>query len=369
MVDECQELLNLSRLAMTGNKQDVQLFIGRLARRMRAKKPEIADKLDDILTSIPHRGAPLRRATSQHLPVDADSRLHLMRIDEHPRIDNPPIWAEVVSRALEQITSERLNSSNLLKEGLHPTKSALFTGAPGVGKSLAAKWIAGKLQCPLVTLDLSAVMSSYLGRTGVNVRQVLDYAKTEKCVLLLDELDAVAKRRDDAAEIGELKRLVTVLLQEIDEWPPSGLLVAATNHPDLLDPAVWRRFEMIVEFPMPTLDLTRAAIERFLASKEVSAETVDIMANCLADMSFSDLEREILKARRESVTSGAPLEATIQRVVHDAVQSMHVKKRKSISMRLSRSGLSERDVNSWTGIHRSTLRSSLKAEKARKSEE
>src|SRR5665213_3572636 len=122
---------------------------------------------------------------------------------------------------------------------------------PGVGKTLAARWIARELHRPLLTLDLSAVMSSFLGRTGANVRHVLDYAKGVDCVLLLDELDSIAKRRDDASDVGELKRLVTVLLQEIDDWPSTGLLIAATNHSDLLDPAVWRRFEMRVNFPMP----------------------------------------------------------------------------------------------------------------------
>src|ERR1700733_11402427 len=143
---------------------------------------------------------------------------------------------------------------------LHPTKSALFVGPPGVGKTLAARWIAKKLNRPLIVLDLSAVMSSFLGRTGNNVRNVLDYAKGVECIFLLDEFDAIAKRRDDAVEVGELKRLVTVLLQEIDEWPSSGILIAATNHPELLDPAVWRRFDLIVKFPMPAEDQLTEAV-------------------------------------------------------------------------------------------------------------
>jgi len=103
-------------------------------------------------------------------------------------------------------------------------------------------------------------MSSFLGKTGSNIRVVLDFARRQPCVLLLDEFDAITKRRDDSAEIGELKRLVTVLIQAIDEWPADGLLVAATNHPELLDPAIWRRFDRVVEFPLPTSSETLGCI-------------------------------------------------------------------------------------------------------------
>ena len=151
-----------------------------------------------------------------------------------------------------------------------------------LGKTLAARWIAKKLNRPLIVLDLWAVMSSFLGRTGNNIRNVLDYAKGLDCVLLLDEFDAIAKRRDDAVEIGELKRLVTVLLQEIDEWPSSGLLLAATNHPDLLDPAVWRRFELIVEFPMPTEAEIRQAIELFLGGEAEEKGWSAILRECFS---------------------------------------------------------------------------------------
>ncbi len=175
MFEEYQELVNLSRLAMGSRKQDVELFVRRLSRRIRKNKPTVADQLDAILLEGSTGDEQLRRANP--VPLDADSRLQLAKPEFPIELQVDPIWSESVARRLEQVVAERQKESFLASQGLQPTRSILLTGAPGVGKSLAAKWIAMQLKRPLLTLDLSAVMSSYLGRTGANVRQVLDHAK------------------------------------------------------------------------------------------------------------------------------------------------------------------------------------------------
>ena len=129
-----------------------------------------------------------------------------------------------------------------------------------MGKTMAAQWVATQLGLPLAVLDLSSVMSSLLGKTGINLRHAFDYAKQSECVLLLDELDAIGKRRGDDSDVGE--RLVTVLLQQVDDWPDGAGLILG-NHPELLDAAVWRRFDLAVPFPEPDTELRRASIRRF----------------------------------------------------------------------------------------------------------
>jgi SpoVK/Ycf46/Vps4 family AAA+-type ATPase len=206
-------------------------------------------------------------------------------------------------------------------------------------------------------LDLSAVMSSFLGRTGANLRHVLDYAKSVDCLLLLDELDAIAKRRDDIHEVGELKRLVTVLLQEIDDWPAVGLLVAATNHPDLLDPAAWRRFEMKVEFPMPNEAAVRQAISTFLGPNDALANAwSDLLTTLLTGLSFSDIEREITAARRDAVVRGKPLEASLHDLVRRRIDALPRAERGNVGAALIDIGLSQRQVHEITGVSRDTIR-------------
>ena len=351
------DVVHLARLAFAGKPKGVQLFVRRLINRYRLDVPELAEQLGVLLRDgSKASSSPLRGSVVDAIPVDLDSRLQLARAEYPVLVETEPVWSPEVREQLEQIVSERQREPELLQAALHPTKSALCTGAPGVGKTLAAKWIAHRLDRPLITLDLAAVMSSFLGRTGNNVRNVLDYAKGVKCVFLLDEFDAVAKRRDDAVEIGELKRLVTVLLQEIDDWPSSGLLIAATNHPKLLDPAVWRRFEMIVRFPMPTDKQISEAVQHQIGNVRSADQWSTLVARVLEGMSFAEVERELVRAKRQAVMQRYPLVEALKKLVHERARDMSRDRRSKLAVSLLDVGLSQREAHEWTGVSRDTIR-------------
>lgn len=280
---------------------------------------------------------------------------------ETPTLETEPVYDARTWAAVRQVAREREQSERLAQAGVDPTRSVLFTGPPGVGKTLAAKWIARELGQPLAILDLSAVMSSFLGRTGGNVRAVLDFARDHNCILLLDELDAVAKRRDDTSEIGELKRLVTVLLQEIDEWPPSCLLLAATNHAKLLDPAVWRRFEVVVEFPLPEPEVVAAVLRDHLDLDSISPWPV-VLSRALAGSSFSDALQAASLARRVAALEGCSVETALEGVLHDLVKSLNGARRRQFAVSLAVDGVvSQRRVSAITGVSRDTIRKHLQS--------
>lgn len=351
-----EEITHLARVGLSGRAQDVQAYIHRISKKYREEHPELASELTELLRKSPTRSSPLRKKKEVALPVDSDSRFQLLRIEERPILDHEPVYAEETTTLLQQLVNERLRETDLRNAGLEPAKTALFTGPPGVGKTLAAKWLARSLDLPLIVLDLSAVMSSYLGRTGSNLRHVLEYAKSVDCVLLLDELDAIAKRRDDRGEIGELKRLVTVLLQQLDDWPSSGLLIAATNHSELLDPAVWRRFETIITFPLPSTE----AAESFIAAQlEKLTDNADHWARALSlvsiGKSFSEMDHDIKAARRASALSNGKLEEHLGELCrrHDLSKTERIE----LASCLASDGLvSQRQASELTGVSRDTIR-------------
>lgn len=334
------------------------MMLRRLASRYRGQSPEFATAINELLKEAPTQSAPVRSETMAAVPVDLDSRLSLIRVDPSPRADVTPIWNPAVHAALTGIVQERQATDALRAAGLSPSRTALFSGPPGVGKTLSARWLAQQLHRPLLILDLSAVMSSFLGRTGTNLRHVMDYAKGVRGVLLLDELDAVAKRRDDAHEIGELKRLVTALLQEIDDWPDTGLLLGATNHPDLLDPAAWRRFDLHVPFTLPDREQIARTIRMFAgtAGADFPDEFVDALAIVFEGSSFSDIEREILRARRASVLSGRRVSSELMEVITPLGARLDRGEKRLFAEKLHAANVSQRKISAITGLSRDTLR-------------
>ncbi len=361
------DFANLARLASSGSQDDTRLFLARLVRKYRQQRPELAALLDQSLKASQTRSAGnpvLRRDASfaesveTALPIDGDSRLALIRVFDDRNGLPPPILPVSVHDSIQAIIRERQERERLAARGISPTRSAILVGPPGVGKTLSARWIASALGKPLWVLDLTAVMSSLLGKTGNNLRAALDHAKKHAAVLLLDEIDAIAKRRSDESDIGELKRLVTVMLQEVDQWPNSGLLLAATNHPELVDPALWRRFDLVLKFDQPDTAAIGAAIRRFLGDDREALEPwADVLAAGLQGQSLSDVERSINTLRRANALQAAPIEKLISSAIDQQQELLSKAERLNLAIELAKTGKHTHvQISQMTGVARDTIR-------------
>ncbi|WAT83203.1 AAA family ATPase [Delftia acidovorans] len=356
------DFATLARLAAAQAYDDVRLLLARLIRKYRVLRPELAVQLDQSLKASQTRavgGSALRRETSGHVSApQSDAQLSLIKVFDDLSGMAAPLLSSELERQVDAIVIERRQRETLLARGIPPTRSAILVGAPGLGKTLSARWIAHQLGKPLWVLDLTAVMSSLLGKTGSNLRAALDHAKASSAVLLLDEVDAIAKRRSDESDIGELKRLVTVILQEVDQWPDTGLLLAATNHPELVDPALWRRFDVVLNFSPPDTDTTGVAVRRFLGQDLLELEPwVGALAVALQGQSLSEVERAVNSVRRAHALQQAPIEELVERLVGPGIEGMDKAQRLEMAVQMARSGrLSHQEINRLTGVARDTIR-------------
>jgi AAA+ superfamily predicted ATPase len=197
----------------------------------------------------------------------------------------------------EQHRAELLHAYNLTARN-----RILLVGSPGNGKTSLAEAIATELMVPLIVIRYETLIGSYLGETANRLKQIIDYAKTQRCVLFLDEFETVGKERGDTHETGEIKRVVSSLLLQLDDLPDYVVVIAASNHPELLDKAVWRRFQLRIELPLPT----REQISQFIVAMEAktmvkfgyAAETI---AKKMLGANFAEIEEFCLTIVRRAV--------------------------------------------------------------------
>lgn len=278
----------LVRAAYADDVKTVETVSIMLGRKLRKEYPAISNEILKIAADHKVGGDVYRSVNLSQAPVDRETRESLVNIEENIETE-PPIFSNDVMDQLENFIKERSLLKEFMEEGVTPSNSLLMYGAPGVGKTYSAKWLACRLDMPMITVDLASTISSYLGRSGQNIKSIFEYAKKGNVILFLDEMDAIAKKRDDESDLGELKRLVNVLLKEMEDCPASCIIIGATNHPELLDNAVWRRFDRSIELKIPGEAERRRLLERGLGKWYSSLECIDYIAAGTNGMSAADI--------------------------------------------------------------------------------
>ena len=254
-------------------------------------------------------------------PRDKDSLLELYDVVHSDIALSDVVLPENQRKLLLQILEERQNNTKLAKHNLPPANRLLLCGPPGCGKTMTAHAIAHELNLPMAYVRIDGLVSSYLGQTSVNLRKIFSSVGNQNIVLFLDEFDAIAKKRDDGHEMGELKRVVTALLQNFDNMPSNVFLIAATNHEHLLDPAIWRRFNYTINIGYPDADQRSELIQRWF--KEYTVETeIDVqkLTDLTADRSVAQIKELVISAAKRFVTTDKPV--TMEDMIELLIQQM-----------------------------------------------
>lgn len=274
-------------------------------RRAYENKKKIETNSQDMMASGSEPSFFASGATSA-APRDKDSLLELYEIVRPEVSFEDVVLPENQKGILSQIILEQKNAVEFIKHSMAPINRVLLCGPPGCGKTMTAYALANELSLPVAYVRLDGLVSSYLGQTSTNLRKVFDAVRNQRIVLFLDEFDAIAKKRDDSNELGELKRVVTTLLQNFDNMPANVLLIAATNHEHLLDPAIWRRFNVTITLELPNEKQRATMIQKWIDKFNIEGKiSTKSLSKVTKGLSGAGIEELMTAAAKKALISGS----------------------------------------------------------------
>lgn len=267
------------------------------ARRGRGK---FAEEIRQLVDARKH--APSRKAVSLHQPRGDLGSILLASYPDVRLVDlvtDPPL-----RRQLERVVREQRNAAALLAHGLSPRRKLLLVGPPGTGKTLTASALAGELGIPLFLVRLDVLITKFMGETAARLRQIFDAVSATKGVYFFDEFDAIGSQRGISNDIGEVRRILNSFLQMLEQDKSHSLIVAATNHPDILDTALLRRFDDVLRYELPSLDqiesLLRNRLSGFIAGRMGWKEVVEHGAG----LSYAEIAKAAEDALKDALIHG-----------------------------------------------------------------
>jgi AAA+ superfamily predicted ATPase len=287
------------RAGAAGDKATLRSAAEALVAEERAKNHNIlAERLEKALQAISVSPQPL----TTNVQIGHASGRDLI-LESNPTIQLEDLVLPLPARReADQLIEEHVRADLLRAHGYEPRHRVLLSGPPGNGKTSYAEGVAQALSLPFFVVRYDALIGSYLGETNTRLRALFDYVRMRPCVLFFDEFDAIGKERGDVHETGEIKRVVSFLLMQIDHLPSYVLTVAATNHAELLDRAVWRRFQSRIALPAPGPKEVAAYLEKVISSWPVRpAKSVDSIAACLGASSYAEVRDFCQNVRRRHI--------------------------------------------------------------------
>ena len=305
-------LVSLVRAGATGDRSMLASTVEALVAEEKSRSHHVlAGRLQLALQTVPV-------TTSNEIRrPQAGGRDFVIEFEPRVRLDDL-ILSLPASRLARQLIEEQNRADLLRAQGIQPRHRVLLSGPPGNGKTSLAEAIAEAVALPLLTVRYDALVGAYLGETNARLAKLFEYARAMPCVLFFDEFDAVGKERGDVHETGEIKRVVSFLLMQIDQLPSYVIAVASTNHAELLDRAVWRRFQLRIEMPAPDATRRSVLIARFFEVwRDDPGVSAELLAERLGSVSFAEVVDFCQNVRRHYILSQGG--ESLKRIVADEI--------------------------------------------------
>lgn len=286
-------LVQLVKYASENDQAGLRRIVESIAADERARKHTILS--DRLMNALNHTS---QSFISRNSKKDSE---FIYQINPERELEDLVLSDSIIENC-KSLVEEQHRSELLLSYGLSPRNRILLLGTPGNGKTSLAEVIATQLMYPLFVIRYESLIGSYLGETATRLQNVFDYARTQRCVLFFDEFDTLGKERSDAGETGEIKRVVSSLLLQIDKLPSYTVIICASNHPELLDKAVWRRFQIKMELNNPDKNQMLDYINRFeQRSGILFGGSGNKIIEKLKGQCFAELEEFCLQILRQAI--------------------------------------------------------------------
>jgi SpoVK/Ycf46/Vps4 family AAA+-type ATPase len=287
------------------DKEFLSIAMQAAAQEARLGHGAIAQQLRDLIDEAKRRSATAENRPGQLIVLEPRGELANLLSVQTPAIRLTDMAIpDTLSERLKRVLLEQRQQRRLREHGLQPRRKLLFIGPPGSGKTMTASALAGELHIPLFTIMLEGLITKFMGETAAKLRLVFDAIRQARGVYLFDEFDALGAHRNQSNDVGEIRRVLNSFLQFLEKDTSDSLIVAATNHPEMLDRALFRRFDDVIEYLLPDTPLAEEILKRKLAM----FETADLdWSRLLAEtqgLSHAELVRASEEAAKHAVLAG-----------------------------------------------------------------
>jgi len=305
-MSSARHLISLLKTHMRGDEQEfLSIAMEVAAREARQGHIKVAEQIRELVDQSRAKATLLqRRAGSVVVLQPRGEMANLLSVSQPTLRMSSMVLSESLENRLRRVLLEQRQKSKLRKHSLGVRRKLLFLGPPGTGKTMTAAVLAGELHCPLFTILLEGVITKFMGETAAKLRLVFEAMAVEKGVYFFDEFDAIGARRTQVNDVGEIRRVLNSFLQLFEKDESNSLVIAATNHPDLLDRALFRRFDDVIEYCLPDRKTALDVVETRLARFNINDLDWERIGAEVAGLSQAELVRASDEAAKNAILQG-----------------------------------------------------------------